>query len=286
MQTVDTVSALRALVTRARSENKKVALVATMGNLHEGHIALVHWARQRADYVVASIFVNPLQFGASEDLAGYPRTPEADREKLVDAGCDALFVPAVEQIYPEGMLNQAIVSVPNVSEGLCGAARPGHFDGMATVVVKLLNIVQPSVAVFGEKDYQQLAVIRSMARDLNMTVDIVAAPTIRAPDGLALSSRNGYLTDRERAIAPVLYACLQQMAASIQVEGRVAEGQLMECRRRISDAGFQLEYFEVRNAQNLNPVTSTDTHFVILVAARIGKTRLIDNLTVDLRLGD
>ncbi|MHA6138648.1 pantoate--beta-alanine ligase [Pseudomonas mohnii] len=283
MQTVDTVNALRALVSRARSENKKVALVATMGNLHEGHIALVHWAKQRADYVVASIFVNPLQFGANEDLASYPRTPEADREKLVSAGCDVLFAPTVEQVYPDGMHSQALVSVPKVSEGLCGAARPGHFDGMATVVIKLLNIVQPHVAVFGQKDYQQLAVIRTMVRDLNMTVDIVAAPTIRAADGLALSSRNGYLTDRERAVAPVLYACLQQMAASIRNERRVDERQLIECHQRISDAGFQLEYFEIRNAQNLQPVTAIDCHFVILVAARLGKTRLIDNLTLDLR---
>jgi pantoate--beta-alanine ligase len=280
------VGSLRALVTRARSENKKVALVATMGNLHEGHIALVHWAKQRADYVVASIFVNPLQFGAGEDLASYPRTPDADREKLVSAGCDVLFAPTVGQVYPDGLHSQTLIQVPKVSEGLCAAARPGHFDGMATVVIKLLNIVQPHVAVFGQKDYQQLAVIRTMVRDLNMTVDIVAAPTIRAPDGLALSSRNGYLTDHERAVAPVLYACLKQMAASIENQKRVDERLLIECHQRISQAGFQLEYFEVRNAQTLEPVTSTDSHFVILVAARIGKTRLIDNLTTDIHQGD
>ena len=286
MLTVDTVGALRALVARARGENKKVALVPTMGNLHAGHIALIHCAKQRADFVVASIFVNPLQFGANEDLANYPRTPDADREKLVNAGCDVLFAPGVEQIYPDGMLNQTIVSVPKVSEGLCGAARPGHFDGMATVVIKLLNIVQPDVAVFGEKDYQQLAVIRSMVRDLNVLTDIVAAPTIRAADGLALSSRNGYLSEQERTVAPLLYACLKQMAASIQYEKQVGERHVHECRQRIAAAGFQLEYFEVRNAQNLKPATSNDTHLVILVAARIGKTRLIDNLTVDIRLGD
>jgi pantoate--beta-alanine ligase len=281
--TVDTVGALRALVARARGENRKVALVPTMGNLHDGHIALIHLARQRADYVVASIFVNPLQFGANEDLANYPRTPDADREKLVGAGCDVLFAPAVDQVYPDGMNSQAIVSVPGVSEGLCGAARPGHFDGMATVVMKLLNMVQPDVAVFGEKDYQQLAVIRSMVRDLNMATDIVAAPTIRAADGLALSSRNGYLSEEERTVAPILYASLKHMAASIRDEQRVDERQLIECHQRICDAGFQLEYFEVRNARDLTPVTNNDSHFVILVAARIGKTRLIDNLTVDLR---
>jgi len=249
-------------------------------------LALIQCAKQRADFVVASIFVNPLQFGANEDLANYPRTPDADRERLVNAGCDALFAPGVEQIYPDGMLNQTIVSVPKVSEGLCGAARPGHFDGMATVVIKLLNIVQPDVAVFGEKDYQQLAVIRSMVRDLNVLTDIVAAPTIRATDGLALSSRNGYLSEQERTVAPLLYACLKQMAASIQDERQVGERHVHECRQRIAAAGFQLEYFEVRNAQNLKPATSNDTHLVILVAARIGKTRLIDNLTVDIRLGD
>lgn len=283
MQTVETISALRALVARARSEQKKVALVPTMGNLHDGHIALIHCARQRADFVVASIFVNPLQFGANEDLANYPRTPDADREKLVNAGCDVLFAPAVEQIYPDGMLNQAIVNVPQVSEGLCGSARPGHFDGMATVVIKLLNIVQPDVAVFGEKDYQQLAVIRSMVRNLNMLTDIVGAPTIRAADGLALSSRNGYLSEQQRRIAPVLYASLKEMAASIRELHRVDESLLQACRQRMIDAGVDVDYFEIRNAQDLAPAREGAAHLVLLVAARIGTTRLIDNLTVDLR---
>lgn len=283
MQTVETISALRALVARARGEQKKVALVPTMGNLHDGHIALIHCARQRADVVVASIFVNPLQFGANEDLANYPRTPDADREKLVNAGCDVLFAPAVEQIYPDGMRNQAIVSVPRVSEGLCGAARPGHFDGMATVVAKLLNIVQPDVAVFGEKDYQQLAVIRSMVRDLNMLTDIVGAPTIRAADGLALSSRNGYLSEQQRRIAPVLYASLKQMAASIRELHQVDESLLQACRLSMIDSGVDLDYFEIRNAQDLSPAKEGAAQLVLLVAARIGTTRLIDNLTVDLR---
>ena len=283
MQTVETISALRALVARARSEQKKVALVPTMGNLHDGHIALIHCARQRADFVVASIFVNPLQFGANEDLANYPRTPDADREKLVNAGCDVLFAPAVEQIYPDGMLNQTIVNVPQVSEGLCGSARPGHFDGMATVVIKLLNIVQPDVAVFGEKDYQQLAVVRSMVKDLNMLTDIVGAPTIRAADGLALSSRNGYLSEQQRRIAPVLYASLKEMAASIRELHRVDESLLQACRQRMIDAGVDVDYFEIRNAQDLAPAREGAAHLVLLVAARIGTTRLIDNLTVDLR---
>lgn len=283
MLTVKTVSALRALVARARGEHRKIALVPTMGNLHEGHIALIHCAKQRADFVVASIFVNPLQFGVSEDLANYPRTPDADREKLVNAGCDVLFAPTVEQIYPDGMFNQAIVSVPGVSEGLCGAARPGHFDGMATVVVKLLNIVQPDVAVFGEKDYQQLAVIRSMTRDLNLMTDIVGSPTIRAADGLALSSRNGYLSEQERRIAPVLYSSLKHMAASIRELQQVDELLLQACRQRVIAVGIELDYLEIRNAQDLSPAREGDAHLVLLVAARIGTTRLIDNLTVDLR---
>ncbi|MGB5860428.1 pantoate--beta-alanine ligase [Pseudomonas aeruginosa] len=279
MLTVDTIGGLRALVARARGKNKKVALVPTMGNLHDGHIALIQGAMQRVDFVVASIFVNPLQFGANEDLASYPRTPDADREKLAKAGCDVLFAPAVEEIYPNGMLNQTTVSVPNVSEGLCGAVRPGHFGGMATIVLKLLNIVQPDVAFFGEKDYQQLAVIRSMVKDLNMTIDIIGATTVRAADGLALSSRNGYLNDHERTIAPILYACLKKIAGAIKDKRLVDEHYLQKCRQRITTAGFQLEYLEIRNAQNLSPATSIDTHLVILVAARIGKTRLIDNLT-------
>ena len=194
-----------------------------------------------------------------------------------------LFAPAVEQIYPDGMLNQAIVNVPQVSEGLCGSARPGHFDGMATVVIKLLNIVQPDVAVFGEKDYQQLAVIRSMVRNLNMLTDIVGAPTIRAADGLALSSRNGYLSEQQRRIAPVLYASLKEMAASIRELHRVDESLLQACRQRMIDAGVDVDYFEIRNAQDLAPAREGAAHLVLLVAARIGTTRLIDNLTVDLR---
>lgn len=235
MVVVETVLALRTLVNRVRSENKKVALVATMGNLHEGHIALIDVAKRNADFVVATIFVNPLQFGPAEDLAKYPRTPEADQTRLSDAGCDVAFLPSVSEVYPDGFVSQAIVSVPKVTEGLCGAVRPGHFDGMATVVNKMFNIVQPDVAVFGEKDYQQLSVIRSMVRSLNIPIEILGAPTVRAFDGLALSSRNGYLSDQERAVAPVLYQCLNEVASSLQ-NGHPLERLLDETRMRITES--------------------------------------------------
>jgi pantoate--beta-alanine ligase len=280
MVIVETVLALRTVVDRARSENKKVALVATMGNLHEGHIALIDVAKQNADFVVATIFVNPLQFGPTEDLANYPRTPVADQDKLKGAGCDLLFLPSVTEMYPDGFEVQAIVSVPKVSQGLCGAARPGHFDGMATIVNKMFNIVQPDVAVFGEKDYQQLAVIRSMVRNLNIPIKILGAPTVRASDGLALSSRNGYLNDQERAAAPILYQCLKEVALSLQNGYLNVEQLLDENRKRITSSGFQLEYLEIRNAQDLSVTSETHGHLVVLVAARLGKTRLIDNVVV------
>ncbi|MFU0497772.1 pantoate--beta-alanine ligase, partial [Pseudomonas syringae pv. actinidiae] len=191
MNTVKTVLELRAAVARARSEGKRIALTPTMGNLHSGHAALVTKAAQRADFVVATIFVNPLQFGPNEDLATYPRTLAADQEKLLQAGCNLLFTPGVEEMYPHGMADQTLVSVPHLSQGLCGASRPGHFEGVATVVSKLFNMMQPDLAIFGEKDFQQLAVIRAMVRDLNMPIQIIGEPTVRADDGLALSSRNG-----------------------------------------------------------------------------------------------
>ncbi|BCX67902.1 pantoate--beta-alanine ligase [Pseudomonas izuensis] len=280
MVIVETVLALRTLVGHARKENKKVALVATMGNLHEGHIALIDVARQHADFVVATIFVNPLQFGPTEDLEKYPRTPEADQAKLNGAGCDLLFLPVVAEMYPEGFEAQPIVSVPRVSDGLCGAARPGHFNGMATIVNKLFNVVQPDIAVFGEKDYQQLAVIRSMVRNLNIPIEILGAPTVRAPDGLALSSRNGYLNDQERAAAPILYQCLKDVALSLQRGSLDVEQLLDEQCKRITSSGFQLEYLEIRNAHDLSLTSETSGNLVVLVAARLGKTRLIDNVVV------
>ncbi|WP_137822639.1 pantoate--beta-alanine ligase [Pseudomonas sp. D(2018)] len=282
MITVKTVRELRAAVARARSEGKRIGFVPTMGNLHAGHIALVEKASQRADFVVASIFVNPLQFGPSEDLAKYPRTLVADQEQLVAAGCQLLFHPDVEEIYPDGMEGQTRVNVPLVSEGLCGGSRPGHFEGVATVVSKLFNMVQPDLAVFGEKDFQQLAVIRKLARDLNMPIQIIGEPTVRADDGLALSSRNGYLDDAQRAAAPALYRTLQQLASAIRAGRRDFAALEQEGQAELAKAGFRPDYLEVREALNLRPAGSQDQQLVILGAAYMGNTRLIDNLAFTL----
>ncbi len=282
MNTVKTVRELRAAVARARSEGKRIGFVPTMGNLHSGHAALVTKAAQRADFVVASIFVNPLQFGANEDLDKYPRTLAADQQRLLDAGCNLLFAPTVEEMYPDGMTGQTRVSVPQLSEGLCGASRPGHFEGVATVVSKLFNMVQPDLAVFGEKDFQQLAVIRAMVRDLNMPVQIIGEPTVRAEDGLALSSRNGYLTTEQRATAPVVYRTLKQLGEAIGA-GQVDFPALVEQgKQQLLAAGLRPDYLEVRNAVTLRPATFGDRDLVILVAAYLGNTRLIDNLYLHL----
>lgn len=278
MNTVKTVLDLRAAVARARSEGKRIGLTPTMGNLHSGHVALVSKAVQRADFVVATIFVNPLQFGPTEDLATYPRTLAADQQKLLQAGCHLLFTPSVEEMYPHGMADQTLVSVPHLSEGLCGASRPGHFDGVATVVSKLFNMVQPDLAVFGEKDFQQLAVIRAMVRDLNMPIKIIGEPTVRAEDGLALSSRNGYLNAAERAAAPALYRVISQIGGAIRSGEQDFARLLDESRRELESAGFRIDYLEIRDATSLKPASPEDRDLVILAAAFLGKTRLIDNL--------
>jgi len=278
MNTVKTVRELRAAIARARAEGKRIGFVPTMGNLHSGHVALVEKASQRADFVVASIFVNPLQFGPNEDLAKYPRTLAADQEKLVSAGCHLLFAPTPEEMYPQGMDNQTRISVPGVSEGLCGGSRPGHFEGVATVVTKLFNMVQPDLAIFGEKDFQQLAVIRKLVRDLNLPVQIFGEPTVRADDGLALSSRNGYLSAEQRQVAPQLFATLKDMADSI-CGGRDDFSRLtLDGLKHLEKAGFRPDYLEIREAGSLRPAQAGDKELVILVAAYLGTTRLIDNL--------
>jgi len=278
MNTVKTVRELRAAIARARAEGKRIGFVPTMGNLHSGHVALVEKASQRADFVVASIFVNPLQFGPNEDLAKYPRTLAADQEKLVSAGCHLLFAPTPEEMYPQGMDNQTRISVPGVSEGLCGGSRPGHFEGVATVVTKLFNMVQPDLAIFGEKDFQQLAVIRKLVRDLNLPVQIFGEPTVRADDGLALSSRNGYLSAEQRQVAPQLFATLKDMADSI-CGGRDDLSRLtLDGLKHLEKAGFRPDYLEIREAGSLRPAQAGDKELVILVAAYLGTTRLIDNL--------
>lgn len=282
MNTVKTLQQLRAAISRARSEGKRIAFVPTMGNLHAGHVALVQHATERADFVVASIFVNPLQFGANEDLDSYPRTLAADQSKLLEAGCDLLFTPDAHDIYPHGMTQQTIVSVPGVSTGLCGGSRPGHFDGVATIVCKLFNMVQADIALFGEKDFQQLAVIRKMVADLNMPIQIFGVPIVRDHDGLALSSRNGYLSAQQRAAAPALQHALQAIKAQI-INGRRDYATLFEhFATDLQAAGFRLDYVELRDALSLQPADVQSTQLVLLAAAYLGSTRLIDNLIFDL----
>ena len=282
MNTVRTVRELRAAVARARGEGKRIGFVPTMGNLHNGHAALVEKAGQRADFVVASIFVNPLQFGANEDLASYPRTLEADQERLLNAGCNLLFAPTVEEMYPHGMTGQTLVSVPGVSDGLCGASRPGHFAGVATVVCKLFNMVQPDLAVFGQKDFQQLAVIRTLVHDLNMPIQIIGEPTVRAEDGLALSSRNGYLDAQQRHSAPLIYRTLRSLASAIQAGEHDFLQLQAQAKATFAAAGLRADYVEIRNANDLQPARHEDRQLVILAAAFVGNTRLIDNLAFDL----
>jgi pantoate--beta-alanine ligase len=278
MNTVKTVRELRAVVARARSEGKPIALVPTMGNLHSGHIALVTKAVQRADFVIASIFVNPLQFGPNEDLASYPRTLAADQEQLLQAGCHLLFTPTVEEMYPHGMADQTIVRVPVVSEGLCGGSRPGHFDGVSTVVSKLFNMVQPDIAIFGQKDFQQLAVVNALVRDLNMPIQIIGEPTVRAADGLALSSRNGYLTEDQRTAAPALYRVIKRIGTALQNGEQDHQQLISDGVKDLEAAGFRPDYLEIRHAVSLRPATPDDRDLVVLGAAFMGKTRLIDNL--------
>jgi|SRR6185312_7888547 len=282
MLTEHSVAELRKRIQRWRDINQKVALVPTMGNLHAGHIALVKHAQQLADRVVVSIFVNPMQFGPKEDFAAYPRTPDADRLQLAVAGTDLLFTPEVDEVYPGGMDKVSRVEVPAFDGILDGASRPGHFTGVATVVAKLFNMVQPDVAVFGEKDFQQLLVIRRMVKDLCLPVQIVGHPTLREPDGLAMSSRNQYLTKSERAQAPLLRRVLAETGALLRDGSRDFSGLQAQARHRLEEGGFRPDYVEVRNADTLAPAAADDARLVVLAAAWLGKARLIDNLPMDL----
>ena len=279
MITVNAVDDLRAQIDTWR-RGGNVAFVPTMGNLHAGHLSLVKEARKIADRVVASIFVNPLQFGAGEDFENYPRTFERDSEMLIEEGTDLLFAPPVEVMYPKPQADQTRVEVPGLSELLCGAHRPGHFVGVATVVCKLFNMVQPDIAVFGNKDYQQLMVIRRMVEDLAMPVAIVGVETMREADGLAMSSRNGYLGAQERALAPMLYRTLGDLAV------RLGDGEddfyrlEEEAAAALDGAGFRTDYIAIRRASDLLDPVPGDTELVILAAAYLGKARLIDNIEV------
>ena len=282
MKTVETLSALRAEIKAAKRAGKRVGFVPTMGNLHEGHMILVDQAHRECDFVVASIFVNPLQFNDIDDLGRYPRTLTADQQHLVDRDCDLLFYPSVDEMYPDGQDNQSKVSVPVVSEGLCGASRPGHFDGVSTVVSKLFNMVMPDAAFFGEKDYQQLAVIRKMTHDLNMALDIVGVTTCREDNGLAMSSRNNYLSEEERAQAGHIWKELNRVIDGLKAGSKNFFDLIQQGKINLIKQGFKPDYLEIRNAQTLKPATESDEQVVVLVAAILGKARLIDNIRVDL----
>lgn len=274
MTLIHTAADLRAALAGARD----TAFVPTMGNLHAGHVSLMELARQRGRPVVASIFVNPLQFGAGEDFARYPRTLDADCEKLAAAGCDLVFAPDVAEMYPTAQTYT--VQVPDaLANDLCGAFRPGHFHGVATVVLKLFNLVQPRVAVFGQKDFQQLRVIRDLVQQFNLPIDIVAGETLREPDGLAMSSRNGYLSAAERAQAPQLQRALAGIATAIEQGNPDFETLTRTARRHLNMAGWQVDYLSVRDAGTLAAPGPDSRQLVVLGAAWLGTTRLIDNLT-------
>lgn len=277
IQTLTDLSALRAQVAQWRRDGLRIGFVPTMGNLHDGHFSLVRLARQHADRVVASVFVNPTQFGPNEDFSRYPRTPDADARGLEAAGCDLMWLPTVDTMYPYGAEATVRVQVPGVTETLEGAHRPGHFDGVATVVARLFNQVVPDVAVFGRKDYQQLAVIRYMVRDLAFPLQLVGADIVREASGLAMSSRNQYLSPEERAQAAQIHQCLQAMRDAVQA-GQTREAVEEQARQRLLAAGFEPDYAVVRATDLTLPATGQGGERVALIAARLGRTRLIDNL--------
>lgn len=277
METIVRSSELRRRVSEWRKAGKRVAFVPTMGNLHAGHGDLVKQASQLADQVVVSIFVNPLQFGPNEDFAAYPRTPDEDRKLLESLHADLLFIPEVEDMYPRGQVATARVQVPDLDSILCGAFRPGHFTGVATIVTKLLNLVQPDVALFGEKDYQQLMIIRRAATDLCMPMEIIGVATMREADGLAMSSRNRYLSEQDRVLAPRIYAELTRARNAVESAERDFEALERAGFASLQGSGFRPDYFSILDAATLGPPT-TSADVVILTAARIGRARLIDNV--------
>ncbi|HCH52002.1 MAG TPA: pantoate--beta-alanine ligase [Aeromonas sp.] len=283
MLVVNNPAALREQIGQWRREGRAIAFVPTMGNLHQGHLTLVDEARSRGDKVVVSIFVNPLQFDKAEDLANYPRTLEQDCAALQAAGVDLVFTPTPELMYPQGLASQTFVEVPGLSSLLEGALRPGHFRGVSTVVTKLFNLVQPDVACFGQKDYQQLALIRKMVTDMAMPVEIVGVPTVRAEDGLALSSRNGYLTAAERALAPELARTMNWIAEQIEAGNHHLPSLVAQASQRLDNAGFRTDAIDIVDADTLESSTSASKRLVILMAAYLGKARLIDNSVVTLQ---
>ncbi|HFI7771575.1 TPA: pantoate--beta-alanine ligase [Escherichia coli] len=282
MLIIETLPLLRQQIRRLRMEGKRVALVPTMGNLHDGHMKLVDEAKARADVVVVSIFVNPMQFDRPEDLARYPRTLQEDCEKLNKRKVDLVFAPSVKEIYPNGTETHTYVDVPGLSTMLEGASRPGHFRGVSTIVSKLFNLVQPDIACFGEKDFQQLALIRKMVADMGFDIEIVGVPIMRAKDGLALSSRNGYLTAEQRKIAPGLYKVLSSIADKLQAGERDLDEIIAIAGQELNEKGFRADDIQIRDADTLLEVSETSKRAVILVAAWLGDARLIDNKIVEL----
>jgi pantoate--beta-alanine ligase len=283
MTTVHDVAALREIIRIWRAQNLRIALVPTMGNLHQGHFSLIDLAKQHADRVVASVFVNPTQFGPSEDFTIYPRTLEADTQGLANAHCDLLFAPTVSEVYPNGLANQTRVRVPVIEDDLCGAFRPGHFEGVATIVCKLFNMVAPDLAVFGEKDLQQLRVIRKFVKELNVAVEVFGAPTWREANGLAMSSRNQYLTADERNRAGQIFATLENMRQLWQKSDATAQQIQQQGWEQLELAGMRPDYVEIRDYESLDSNIPLESVASGLIAARLGRTRLIDNLMLGKR---
>lgn len=282
MLIIETLPLLRQHIRRLRQEGKRVALVPTMGNLHDGHMKLVDEAKARADVVIVSIFVNPMQFDRPDDLVRYPRTLQEDCEKLNKRKVDYVFAPAVEEIYPQGLEGQTYVDVPGLSTMLEGASRPGHFRGVSTIVSKLFNLIQPDIACFGEKDFQQLALIRKMVADMSYDIEIVGVPIIRAKDGLALSSRNSYLTAEQRKIAPGLYNVMNSIAEKLIAGNRELQEIIAIAEQELNEKGFRADDIQIRDADTLLELTETSKRAVILAAAWLGQARLIDNQSVTL----
>jgi pantoate--beta-alanine ligase len=279
---IETIPLLRQQIRRWRQEGKRIALVPTMGNLHDGHMKLVDDAKSRADVVVTTIFVNPMQFDRPDDLTRYPRTLQEDCEKLNRRKVDLVFAPAPADIYPQGLDSQTFVEVPGISTMLEGASRPGHFRGVSTIVSKLFNMVQPDIACFGEKDFQQVAVIRKMVADMGYDIEIIGVPTVRAKDGLALSSRNGYLTAEQRKIAPGLHKVMQSLADKLRSGERDTEEMLAIAATELNEKGFRSDDLQIRDADTLLELNVESKRAVVLMAAWLGQARLIDNIQVDL----
>lgn len=280
MKIINSVQALRAQISAWRQNGERIAFVPTMGNLHNGHLTLVDVAKSRADRVIVSIFVNPMQFGKNEDLDNYPRTLDADCAGLSAHGADAVFTPTPQLMYPRGLDVQTYVDVPLLGDLHCGASRAGHFRGVSTIVCKLFNLVQPDIACFGQKDYQQLAIIRQMVIDLSLPVEIIGVATERAEDGLALSSRNGYLSAEQRAIAPSLHTLLQQLRSRILNGNHDYRSLEHHTKQQLNTAGFTTDYINIADQTDLTLATSAEQAKVILAAAWLGTTRLIDNIEI------